>query len=77
MEPWHMMTNLPVQQPNKRAQGKTCGDCCYFSQCPAHGCEWGVCIVRTEEWSGSIDNFDQCWVRMDDGADFCEDYDED
>lgn len=73
MKPWHELTSLPVQQVNKRAQGKTCGDCDNFSQCPRHDCNWGVCVARADRWS---DRDEVCWVRADDGADFCEDYKE-
>lgn len=71
MKPWHELTSLPVQQVNKRAQGKTCADCRYFSQCPRYDCDRGVCIERTDDWS------DPYWVCADDDADECEDFEVD
>lgn len=75
MKPWHELTSLPVQQVNKRAQGKVCAECDNFSQCPTHDCDWGVCTARADRWSGRIKDFDEvCWVHALDGADFCMDF---
>lgn len=80
MKPWHKMTSLPVQQVNKRAQGKTCGECDNFEPCPNPTCHWGICRAELDRWcaerdrrhAGNLDAF----VCEGSEADECEDWEE-
>lgn len=81
MKPWHELTSLPVQQVNKRAQGKTCGECDNFEPCLNPTCLCGICRAELDRWcaerdrrhTGNLDAF----VCADYTADECEDYKED
>ena len=63
MKPWHELTSLPVQQVNKRAQGKTCLECYWWQPCPCRRCEYGVCGNKESMYHSGYTQADMMCTR--------------